>query len=173
MRVFGIYLVATSAIVLYNSIRALNRALGPDYSGRSPINIQPMTGEHTMAFDISRSLGPETGAVGASVACAAACTDVRHCRGTGGVSRGCASQKPETASVRVAAGRAVCHGIENPYGLAAVGPANDRVCRKKGAIIRTLRQETFRGMIAERPRCGADMIAIQTGSGEARFVHCR
>jgi len=117
-----------------------------------------------MAFDISRRW-VLTGAVGASVACAAACTTSGPAAAEAAFPADAPSAEPELLGPR--GGVALLSRNENPYGPAPSALKMIEYAGKKGAYYPDIAGKKLASMIAERHGVTPDMIAITTGSGEA------
>lgn len=117
-----------------------------------------------MAFDISRRF-VLTGAVGASVACAAACTTSSAAVAEAAFPADAPSVDPQFLGPRD--GVALLSRNENPYGPAPSALRMIEYAGKKGAYYPDIAGRKLAAMIAERHGVTPDMIAITTGSGEA------
>ena len=117
-----------------------------------------------MAFDISRRW-VLTGAVGASVACAAACTTSGTAVAEAAFPADAPPAEPELLGPR--GGVALLSRNENPYGPAPSALKMIEYAGKKGAYYPDIAGKKLASMIAERHGVTPDMVAITTGSGEA------
>ena len=119
-----------------------------------------------MAFDISRRL-VLTGAVGATVACATACTTAQSASAQGAFPANAPSADPDPKLLGPRGGVALLSRNENPYGPAPSALKMIEYAGKKGAYYPDIAGAKLAEMIAERHGVTSDMIAITTGSGEA------
>lgn len=106
-----------------------------------------------------------TGAVGASVACAAACTTSPAAVAEAAFPADAPSVDPQILGPRD--GVALLSRNENPYGPAPSALKMIEYAGKKGAYYPDIAGQKLAAMIAERHGVTPDMIAITTGSGEA------